>query len=218
MTVNPTGVNGGGGTTTPVAHQYGPPTGSPGNYGYGGSANPNPTGAPAPTMNPTGGPGAPPVTGPVGNQGGNQSTNQLNSPLGSGLGPQVEAFLQSNGGYNSALTQQAVQAQTQEMQLQANTNYGNLESNLGASGVSPNSSAAALESSNFWSQTTAAENAMTAQEFFNMWQSSMGNEVSVLESAEGPAAQRQAMQYSTPMDDISQGLSIAGSVAGAIAL
>jgi hypothetical protein len=166
---------------------FAPPTGGPGNYGYGTSGNPNPTGPANPNM---------PTMDPGGSTGTPLLTANTNSTFGKGIGQDVTQFLASNGGYNSALTQQAVQAQTQQMQLQANQNYGNLETNMGASGISPNSSASALESSNFWSQTTAAENAMTSQEFFNMWQSSMQNETGVLETAMGSAAQEKANQPS----------------------
>lgn len=219
--LNPTGINGTGGQTSPwgapapaVGLQSGgspvssptapfaPPTGSPGNYGYGSSANPNPMATSAVSQNPAG------STGSAGNTGGN-----LNSIFGSGVGGDISSFLSSNGGYNSALTQQAVQAQQQQMQLQANQNFGNVESGFGNAGISPNSSAAALGSSNFWSQTAAAENAMTAQEYMSMWQSSMSNETGLLESIAGPAEQ---YQQSQPNAFDWMGLGLQGAESGAM--
>jgi len=163
--LNPTGMNATGGTTQPTTNpfQFGTPTGSPGNYGYGSSANPMPT-ATSTT------PGAGPNTTTGLNPGGGDPTISTNP----------NTFMASGAGYNSAITQQAVSAQTAEMQLQANQNYGNLQSGLGAAGINPNSSAAALENSNFWSQTNTAENAMTAQEYFNMWQTSMQDETQLM--------------------------------------
>jgi hypothetical protein len=225
MNMNPTGTNGNGGITpanpaTPASGFMGggttPPTGSPGNYGYGTSANPNSTATgtgPSVSMDPTGSPSSNNVLGltnPNGSYSGGYAAfgNDLGKVYGSGIGQAAGAFLDSGGGYNSQLTQQAVQAQTQEMQLQANTNYGNLQSGLGAAGINPNSSAAALENSNFWSQTTTAENAMDAQEFMSMWQSSMQNETSILGQAMGGAA-AEKMNQPTAFDWAGLGLTTA---------
>ena len=82
------------------------------------------------------------------------------------------------------------------MNQEANFQYGNLESNMGAAGISPNSSAAALESSNFWSQTVAAENAITAQEYFNMWNESMNRETGILGDIMGDASKYKSSQPS----------------------
>ncbi len=193
--------SGGSPVSSPTA-PFAPPTGSPGNYGYGSSANPNPMATSAVSQNPIG------STGSAGNTGGN-----LNSIFGPGVGGDISSFLSSNGGYNSALTQQAVQAQQQQMQLQANQNFGNVESGFGNAGISPNSSAAALGSSNFWSQTAAAENAMTAQEYMSMWQSSMSNETGLLESIAGPAEQ---YQQSQPNAFDWMGLGLQGAESGAM--
>lgn len=236
-TLNPTGTNGTGGTTQPWGVPSSPtfgssasaplnfagsdkpvsmlsyPTGSPGNYGYGSSGNPNPVGtATSPITNPsvpsmTPGGTAQPLTG---------FTAPLSSQFGA-TGVADQTFLNSDGGYNSALTQQAVQAQQQQMQLQANQNYGNLESGLGAAGINPSSSAAALESSNFWSNTTTAENAMTSQEYMSMWESSMANETGLLSSLSGPAGSYQQNYYNqnneTAMDWLSLSLEGAGAAA-----
>jgi hypothetical protein len=221
MQTNPTGTNGGGGTTpawganpphanpqSPVVGPMVPPTGGPGDYGYGASGNPGPTGAPPPTMNPV---GSPSTTNPFGNQNTTSTNNEVGKIYGKGVGSEVNAFMDSGGGYNSQLTQQAVQAQTAEMQKQAQTGYGNLESGMGGAGISPNSSVAALESSNYWSNVTTAENAMTAQEYFTMWNDSMNRETSILSQTMGDAAHHKEQQPGL-MDWLSMGLGVAGSV------
>lgn len=209
LNMNPTGITGSGGTMAPgpIAAPFMP--GGSGNYNYGSSNNPNPTG---PSMLP-GGSSNQTGTG-LGMDPNNWSYegNELGKIYGRGVGSEVYGYLDSGAGYNSQLTQQAVQEQAQQMQLQANQNYGNLESGLGAAGINPNSSAASLESSNFWSQTTAAENAMTAQEYYNMWSQSMSQYTSVLENMMGSASQYKANQPST-LDYIGQGLEIAGGIA-----
>lgn len=239
--INPTGANSFGGTTTPWGGGmsiYGAPTGSSGNYGYGASANPNPSiyggnfGAPTTSMFPGatstsfggGTTGAAPGSGSVyggtyapvtGGGGKGSATNaQLNNPLGSGLGPQVQTFLNSNAGYNSPLTQQSVAAQIQAMQSQIQRGYGNLESGLGAAGISPNSSAAALETGDYMANAVAQENAITAQEFFNMWDQSMNRETTMLGDVITPSAQRQQQQYTSPYQWASLAVNAASDVVG----
>jgi hypothetical protein len=200
--INPTGANGSGG----IMPSWGstPPTGGGGNYGYGIAGNPNPTMSPhamtggtGPTtsMNP-GGPSTPTGSG-LSNAGNNwQSfTNELGKIYGKGVGSELYGFLDSGAGYNSALTQQSIDAQIQAMQHQAQTGYGALSSNMGASGISPNSSAAALESGDYWSNVTAAENAITAQEYYNMWNSSMNREAGILGGIMGDAAHHKENQF-----------------------
>lgn len=212
VNMNPTGANGSGGTTPtwgstpPHAIGFQPPTGGPGNYGYGTSGNTNPTGSAPPSMNPTGlttsmNPGGSPPAGTptVGN-------NAFSGTFGSGIAPVLAGEINSQGGYNSALTQQDVEAQTAEMQKEAQTGYGNLESGMGAAGINPNSSVAALEGSNYWSNVTTAENAMTAQEYFNMWNESQNREVGLLSAELGPLSHSRggAMQW---FDDFASGVS-----------
>lgn len=139
--------------------------------------------------------------------------NELGKIYGKGVGSELYGFLDSGGGYNSALTTQAIDAQTALMNRQAQTGYGNLESGLGEAGIGPNSSVAALEGSNFWSNVTTAENAMTAEEFFNMWNASMNRETSILGDVLPAAGHYKASQPGI-MDYLSAGLGIAGAGIG----
>jgi hypothetical protein len=221
MEVNPTGANGTGGVTptwggpvpwggNPVGQPVGgptpftPPTGSPGNYGYGTSGNPNPTASPNPTgptttMNPGGSGG----TGIAGDP--TVSPGVFAHTFGSGIAPVLAGEINTGGGYNSALTKQSVEAQAAEMQRQAMTGYGNLESGMGEAGINPNSSVAALEASNYWSNVTTAENSMTAQEYFNMWNESQNRETSLLATELGSFSKNRggAMQW---FDDFASGV------------
>lgn len=148
-----------------------------------------PTGGPV-TATSTGGPNAPvgsgtaPIT--VGADPGG-----LHDTFGTGTGNLIWNYLNSNGGYNSALTQQSIDAQIQAMQQQIARGWGNIETNLGASGTSINSSTAGLAAGDYFSQATSEENALIANEYFNMWNSSQNREASVLQSIEGPTAQHQ---------------------------
>jgi hypothetical protein len=211
--INPTGLSNAMATTNwGSVSKGGPvmgspyPTGGPGNFGFGNSTNPNPpgTGPSAPVQFPgTTGTGVGAQTGgstgfgsgmPF-NSGQNTDPQGLQSKLsdifGSGLGNFISQFLTSGGGYNSAITQQDINAQIQNMQHNIQTGYGNLQNELGAQGVSPLSSVNALESSNYQAQATAEENQLVAQDYYNMWNQSMANEVSILGGVLGPAHQHQ---------------------------
>jgi hypothetical protein len=215
MNINPTGDNGWG------AHPQGP-TGGPGNYNYGTSANPNPTG-PTTSMNPAGSPapnnpfGLPQA--PGGGYTGEYKKfgDELGKIYGRGVGAEVGSFLNTGAGYNGPLTQQSIDAEIQAMQHQAQTGAGNIESNLGASGVSPNSSTAALEMGDYWSNVTAQENAITAQEYFTMWNDSMNRETSILGNIMDPAAQHKASQPGL-MDFLNMGVNAAGTALSAFGL
>src|SRR5215472_10760510 len=124
--MNPTGATGMGGIMPPAG---------PGNYNFGASMNTGPT----TSMQPGGHPG---TTGGYSMAGNNwQSfTNELGKIYGKGIGSALYGFLDTGGGYNSALTQQSVDAQVAAMQHQANLGYGNRASTMGGAGISPNSS------------------------------------------------------------------------------
>ena len=196
--MNPTGATGMGGIMPPAG---------PGNYNFGASMNTGPT----TSMQPGGHPG---TTGGYSMAGNNwQSfTNELGKIYGKGIGSALYGFLDTGGGYNSALTQQSVDAQVAAMQHQANLGYGNRASTMGGAGISPNSSVAALETGDYWSNVTAQENAITAEEFFNMWNQSMNRETGLLGSVLGDAAQNKKDSFNL-MDWLSQGASTAGGIA-----
>ena len=196
----------------------GTPTGSPGNFNFGNTANPNPPmpsstsnpfsvppAGPAPTTNPnnpvSGAPGGTftpgaPIPGQNGFTTGGTATGvtaapgRFNKSFGA-TGTELAGFLNQDAGYNSAITQQAIQAQDAAAQQQITLGEGNLKENLAASGISPNSSVAALELSNYQSNAQTQLNAINAQEYFNMWSQSMSQETSLLETMLGPNAQHQ---------------------------
>lgn len=180
------------GTTNPVqmSTTWGvdtPPVGSPGNYNFGNSQNPNPSGTPGSTF------AGLPTTSMNPGTGGSSTNNfnlnpsdasrlssELDKYYGQGVGSMLLQFLQSGGGFNGPLTQQAVNAQIQAMQQQIQRGLGNLDTQMGETGVSPNSSAWALETGDYESQAVAQENAITAQEYFDMWNQSQNRMTSIL--------------------------------------
>jgi hypothetical protein len=176
---------------------------------------------PAPVMNPgqpssgTAAPGTPIPSSEAGMSGystGNTvtgvtaATNRFDNTFGA-AGPEIAGYLNSSGGYNSAITEQTVQAQDAAAQGQIELGLGNLKENLAAAGISPDSSVSALESSNYMSNAETQLNALNAQEFYNMWNQSNSNELSLIESIEGPQASHIAS---------TSGLAEAGSIIGDI--
>lgn len=124
--------------------------------------------------------------------------NALQSSLAgtfhTGYGTYLESLLNSQGGYNSQVTAQSVQDQIAAMQTNINRGYGTLQTQLAQQGVSPNSSTAALESAFYMSDATTKENALVANEYYNMWNSSMQREFGLAESIEGPMAGEKASE------------------------
>jgi hypothetical protein len=223
MATNVAGFNG---APQSVVAPYGPPpasapTGSPGTFNFGNTGNPtppmppqgtNPYGSPTapattPSSNtfamPTGAPTANPAGAPVATAG-TVNTGKLGQTIGSGLAQPVSAFLNSEGGYNSPLTSQAVTATQEADQAAIALGMGNLETNLAESGISPNSSVAALEKSNYMSNAVTQENAQAAQQFFQMWSQSQAAETSMLESLVNPSASHQ--KDTSFMSRLSQGI------------
>lgn len=199
-------------------------TGGPGNYNWGNAGNPNPVntnmwGSSTPAF-----PGGSSVSssgvqdffGLPGSQ--NYSgeyakfSNELGKIYGRGVGGAVNQFLQSGAGLNLPLTQQTVADQIAAMQSQIMQGWGNISNSLGQAGIGPNSSVAALEESNYFSNAIAQENAITAQEFYNMWNQAMGNETNLLGEVMGHGQQYRANQPGL-MDYLSFGLGILGDAA-----
>lgn len=191
---NFTGANGAPGMPAPPTALFGmptpsTPTGGAGNFNFGNTTNPNPPQAPVTHPSSPGATGgsinsfAPPAAPPSQNPGstvsttaptsvvppGSSTSSSINSIYGGGVGDLVSGFLNSEGGYNSALTNQTVAAQSAAAQQQITLGANNLKENLAASGISPDSSVSALEMSNYESQAATGENAIAAQEYFNMW-------------------------------------------------
>jgi hypothetical protein len=111
--------------------------------------------------------------------------NEATGEYGSGVGSQVAAQTASGGGYNSALAQQAVSSTDNAMQQQINQQYGGLQNSLSAAGLSPDSSASALASSEFLANASADENQVAATQYTSMYQNSQQELTSLLETEMG---------------------------------
>jgi hypothetical protein len=77
------------------------------------------------------------------------------------------------------------------MQHDIQTGEGALQTNLAEAGISPNSSVSALETSNYMADATTKENALVAQDYYQMWSQSQQQETSMLESLIAPSASHQ---------------------------
>lgn len=187
-----------------------PYSGAPGSTTAGVPPSSSTFGVPPPvSMNPPGSPGAG-TTGSVQGVSGqtlnapntfdqtgrqqNRTLQELQNQYGEGMGSMLYQYLQSGGGFNTGLTTQAISAQDAAMQQQIQMGFNTLGTNLAESGISPNSSVAALEKSNYMSEATTQENAIAAQEFYNMWNQSQGREASLLQDTSQTAATYTANQ------------------------
>jgi hypothetical protein len=211
-------------------------TGGPGNFNWGNAGNPAPT---PPDINPWGFTGAPttsmfpgqapPGTGPfpgvnpfgltgAANYTGQASEfgNELGKIYGKGLGSALYDFFQTGAGYSGPLTQQAVDAQIAAMQHQIQRGWGNISTELGESGVSPSSSTYALAAGDYFSNAVAQENAITAEEYFQMWSQSMGREAGLLSDLLGQGGEWRKT-HGQPFDwlgALQGGLGAVGSILG----
>jgi len=140
----------------------------------------------------------------------------LGQTFGTGTGSVIEQFLQSGGGYNLPLTQQTVSAQEAAMQQAIQRGWGNISANEAETGVGPNSSTQALTEGDYFSNAVTQENAIIAQEFQNMWTTSMGNEVSILGDILNPTATNKAGRDSSWMSDLSSFVGMGTSVFNAL--
>lgn len=168
-------------------------TGGPGNMNFGNSANPS---APA---NPTA------VT-PQG-----QTGIAINNLYGSGIGALLSQYLASNGGFNSAITNQTVSAQSNAAQTQTQLGADNLTSMLAAMGITGGSSSLPQSLSTYEANATTGENAIAAQDYYNMWNQSQSNQLSVLNNVFQTGATNQANQPNW-MDYATFALGLLGAV------
>ena len=223
-TINPTGTNflpkpgaSTGGSTGAFQFPFGG-TGGPGNFGFGNATNPNPpgTGPTTPVMNPS--PTGPLPVGVPGSgveQLPTSTANELGKIFGKGLGSLYQSLIQSQGGYNSGLTQQSVDAQIQAMQEQIQRGWGQTATQLGETGISPDSSVYALTAGDYFSNVTAQENAITAAEYFNMWNQSQNREFGLVQDLIKPGSEYQANKPGI-LGQVGQWLGLGTGVAGAI--
>ncbi len=199
--MNPTGVVGSGagnvmpGQTGTGFSTFG--TGGPGTMGFGNSMNPTPTATSSNPYSTTMPGGSAPGTSVTGSGGTtatpnsfNQTQGQQNRTLGEmqtyygeGMGSLIYQYLQSSGGYNGALTQQVVGDQQNAMQHQIQEGENTLAGTLGAMGVSGSSTEMAGALTDYQNQAVTQENAITSQEYYNMWNQSQQDELSMLEQA-----------------------------------
>ncbi|MHB1955220.1 MAG: hypothetical protein ACYCOU_15920 [Sulfobacillus sp.] len=121
--------------------------------------------------------------------------------LGQGVGAMVTNYLNSGAGYNGPLAQQTINATDQAMQQQINLQYGDLQTNLGNAGLSPNSSASALASSNFMSNASAQENMVAAQQYTQMYAQSQQDYLQAMQDVMG-INNVGTMNQTTPMGNI----------------
>lgn len=139
-----------------------------------------------------------------------RTLGELQTYYGEGMGSLIYQYLQSGGGYNSAITQQAVDAQTNAAQQQIGLGANDLTSRLGAMGISGTGLTDSL--TNYENTAITQENAITSQEYYNMWNASQDRELAVLNQADQTNATGTANQ-SNWMDYLQIGLETAGAVA-----
>jgi hypothetical protein len=159
----------------------------------------SPTTSPTPQQSSTGSPSVGGFIQPYQDQGG-MAISSANNPMGmtegqqywqldylqkafGPMGPMIYQYLNSMGGYNSQVTQQSIDAQTNAMGKQTQLGANQIESSLSSMGVSGSSSGMADALTGYENQATQQENAITAQEYYNMWQTSQANELNVMEFA-----------------------------------
>lgn len=133
--------------------------------------------------------------------------------LGQGMGALATSYLQSDAGYNGALAQQTVNATDTAMQQQINQQYAGLQTSLSNAGLSPNSSASALASSNFLSNASAQENEVAANQYTQMYSQSQQDYLSELQALQG-INNAGTMKQTTVLGDISSALT--GGIPGLI--
>jgi hypothetical protein len=139
----------------------------------------------------------------------------LQETYGGGMGALIYQYLQSNGGYNSVLTGQVVGATTNAMQNQSQAGANNLTSSLSAMGVSGSSSEMGGALQSYENQSTAAQNQITAQEYYNMWAEAQANELNMMEFAATGTAKTLANKPNW-MDYTGMGLELGGIAAAGI--
>lgn len=226
-----------------VGKENGIPTGSPGTINAGNAQNPttpqppstyNPFQVPLPAGAPVMNPGGAPTSGTtvLGDNGqinpSNNSFNQtdrqqtrtleeLQSQYGEGMGSLIFQYLQSGGGYNSALANQTVDATNKAMIQNIQLGMGNLSSTLGAQGISPNSSTSALETSNFESNALTQMNAIDANIYNSMFEAGQNREESILQSTSKNAATTAANDAGQGvLGDLTQALTLGGTLSQGI--
>lgn len=95
-----------------------------------------------------------------------RTLGELQSYYGEGMGSYLYSLMQ-NGGMNMDLLNKVDTSQVAAMQPQINAGSANLNSTLGAQGVSGNSSTSALANSNYNAQAATQENAQISSNYLH---------------------------------------------------
>lgn len=133
---------------------------------------------------------------------------ELNSIFGNGVGGDINNFLNSVNGTNSAVLQNYVTSlQPQMATAQAQTNAA-----LGAGGVSANSSVAGIADANLQAQETAS----IADESAKLTESGEQMQESMIQGMEAPAENYTAEQSMMPWEIAGGAIGAVGSIASAI--
>ena len=133
---------------------------------------------------------------------------QLGDIYGKGIGGSLSSLLGSIGGVDSATLQEYIKS----LAPQEATAQANLSANLGAAGISPNSSVNAIASSNLQAQ----EFADIAGESANLTQSGEQLKAGILGNMQGAAAQEVASSGWDVFGQVMQGVAnLGGDVIGA---
>jgi hypothetical protein len=126
------------------------------------------------------------------------------------MGAMIYQYLNSNGGYNSQVTQQAVDATTNAMGRQTQLGANALTSSLASQGVTGASSGMQDALQAYQNQATTQENQITAQDYYQMWNASQDREAQMMQfAAQGVGTEK--ANKPTGLDYLNEGLGIAGA-------
>ena len=140
-----------------------------------------------------------------------RTLGELQSYYGEGMGSYIYGLMQT-GGINETLLNQVDTSQIAAMQPQINQGEANLNSVLGAQGVSGNSSTNALANSNYLSSATTQENAQISNNYLQQYDQGQQLLQSILGGVMSTNQQGTA-NAPTNLDYAEDALKIAGTVA-----
>lgn len=143
------------------------------------------------------------------NDGSNTVTGDFKDTYGAGTGTAISSVLQNLG----SSTDSAVQATNANVEYLANQQYGNIQAQEAASGITPNSSTAGLAAGDFYAGVNSSLQSTDA----NM---EMNEENTLLSTllGEGAAHGTDPSTFDAVLNGIGDAGQIAGSVAGAVGL
>jgi hypothetical protein len=142
-----------------------------------------------------------------------RTLGELQSYYGEGMGSYIYSLMQ-NGGMNTNLVNSVDSSMIAAMQPQINQGQADLNSVLGAQGVSGDSSTSSLANSNYLSKAATAENSQIAQTYLGQYDQGQQLLQSILGGVLGTNQQGTA-NANNPMDTISGILGMGGSALNA---